>query len=1130
MDDFDYSEEEEERQQRKEQSEQDSQQARENLRDDVKKFNDNLRKNQASSGTNNVDGASKAASKASKTGDAANKASKAAQGAEKAGQAAKTAETAGKAAKAGKAAATAGKAAAGASTGPVGWVLLGIDAIKLIKAEREKRKNEDFGDKLKRNAPLLILLSIILLPMAALTLTLSVGYEATTYDSDVRMEEYVKCLESKDGCEDLWGFVDEKVEGKGKSLIQFKDDEFEKAGKDFADISLKYFKEGEGFDFKSYDKASGGTMLTEKEQKEILANSVSNYLAIESKAFSRINWYVCEDGETLEKAELKEEFSVGSDEESFFTWLTQLFHKPKYKILIPKPDVYSKIKTTTKHILKEKIIGEKDTTGTEGYKNEDENGLDADDPKVEETDGAQTYDLEYYRKLLTGFLPEWIEPYSMYMATGDIELTNSYTGILYKLMEDEELGLDVVLYRENVHTIRTEEVYLDQTVTTSIKDKDPEVVVTDQTMINKYDTLVTKYTPIVESGYKHNYILKKSGYELGVSTESAGIMPSTTVTPIDFENEITGGEDNSLIGKVVGKGTRTATSKVEHQNDSKSLNFNADKRETVSYEDAINDPKYNGQDNKYINMRMCYVFKTYTKMFKDEYPDIFTSVDENGNTVEVEDPFNLDLIGPALQEVDKYYTKEMESSNASINGTEISADISDVPEGGFLWPTDISVSPSSKKTTSLFGKSQWYFDWKYDHTGIDIVGDEHVTPIRAAQNGQVLSVQKNITGYLENSYGNCVVIGHGTYTTRYAHLSYKNPITVKVGDTVTMGQVIGYMGNTGWSKGTHLHFEIIKNGTFTDPMLYYTFTDNGGTEYKYTHTMTQEEISEVKSANKQDQLSKDDLFQFTMRTKDPLPNNYNYKASRDPKAEEKAKHLNSNDDNDSSSSSSDLTNKTPSGSDTKPNQNLSQNTTNNTTTNTPTNHDGLKKYISSSNVTYYQWKQNTGNIANQPYRFNGTVSTFEKWGCPIVSTTIFLQAFGVDLNPIEIYNKTGALAPYRILSQYGYLGNNKSKLKLFGEDSSATSPKLDKNTYKSKIIDALQGGNPAIIHSTCGSDGHFLTILDYNSSTNQIYISDVSSGYKVNNNTVQGWQDINILFEGGLNINQFIYVSRGENV
>ena len=97
------------------------------------------------------------------------------------------------------------------------------------------------------------------------------------------------------------------------------------------------------------------------------------------------------------------------------------------------------------------------------------------------------------------------------------------------------------------------------------------------------------------------------------------------------------------------------------------------------------------------------------------------------------------------------------------------------------------------------------------HTGIDIANSSG-TNIAASQNGKVI-----FTGY-QGSYGKLIVIRHANgMETAYAHLSR---ISVSVGDTVTQGQSIGKMGSTGGSTGSHLHFEIRKNGTAVNPMNY----------------------------------------------------------------------------------------------------------------------------------------------------------------------------------------------------------------------------------------------------------------------------------------------------------------------
>ena len=94
------------------------------------------------------------------------------------------------------------------------------------------------------------------------------------------------------------------------------------------------------------------------------------------------------------------------------------------------------------------------------------------------------------------------------------------------------------------------------------------------------------------------------------------------------------------------------------------------------------------------------------------------------------------------------------------------------------------------------------------HMGVDIPGSLN-TPVYAARKGKVI-----FAGY-SGGYGNLVIVRHDKgYTTYYGHL---NRITVKIGDNVGVGVMIGRMGSTGNSTGSHLHFEVRKNGEALNP-------------------------------------------------------------------------------------------------------------------------------------------------------------------------------------------------------------------------------------------------------------------------------------------------------------------------
>ncbi len=112
---------------------------------------------------------------------------------------------------------------------------------------------------------------------------------------------------------------------------------------------------------------------------------------------------------------------------------------------------------------------------------------------------------------------------------------------------------------------------------------------------------------------------------------------------------------------------------------------------------------------------------------------------------------------------------------------------------------------------------------KSTHRGVDL-GRVHAwgEPVIAHTAGTVVFCQtghKNNRGATGNaSYGNCVKLRHsGGYETLYAHLA---SVKVKHGQVVQTGQVLGTMGNTGNSYGTHLHFEVRRDGSRINPTPY----------------------------------------------------------------------------------------------------------------------------------------------------------------------------------------------------------------------------------------------------------------------------------------------------------------------
>ena len=120
-----------------------------------------------------------------------------------------------------------------------------------------------------------------------------------------------------------------------------------------------------------------------------------------------------------------------------------------------------------------------------------------------------------------------------------------------------------------------------------------------------------------------------------------------------------------------------------------------------------------------------------------------------------------------------------------------------------------SIWPCSGDVSSPYGLRWGGSDF---HPGIDIANDMG-TPIVATADGVV-----EVAGWNSGGYGNMVDIDHGNgIMTRYGHASQ---VVVTAGQTVKRGQIIAYMGSTGFSTGPHCHYEVHVNGQVVNPASY----------------------------------------------------------------------------------------------------------------------------------------------------------------------------------------------------------------------------------------------------------------------------------------------------------------------
>ena len=152
------------------------------------------------------------------------------------------------------------------------------------------------------------------------------------------------------------------------------------------------------------------------------------------------------------------------------------------------------------------------------------------------------------------------------------------------------------------------------------------------------------------------------------------------------------------------------------------------------------------------------------------------------------------------------YTNGNETGRTYVKETIIKESVPKTIAVGTLTPPTYLRPISGGTLSSEFG-----YRWGSFHKGVDWYVPQGTT-VTAAAAGTVTRA-----GWFAD-YGYCVDITHSNGTmTRYAHLS---SINVRVGQSVSQGQAIAASGNTGYSTGPHLHFEIWVGGTAVNPLNY----------------------------------------------------------------------------------------------------------------------------------------------------------------------------------------------------------------------------------------------------------------------------------------------------------------------
>ncbi len=216
---------------------------------------------------------------------------------------------------------------------------------------------------------------------------------------------------------------------------------------------------------------------------------------------------------------------------------------------------------------------------------------------------------------------------------------------------------------------------------------------------------------------------------------------------------------------------------------------------------------------KYVSKVKPYILNS---SLKEKVITVITSININdkGSVAERETESEAIIAEQTNDKVEEYTgmggaepvneQEELELKKEESEETEESSEVTAIKS------KNISIiQPVQGTITSRYGIRQAIFeDVDSYHTGIDIA-NKIGTEIKSATDGKVVVVEED-----NKYYGMKIEIEIDSVIFRYGHLSQ---INVKEGDTVSQGQIIGLMGSTGYSTGSHLHFEVKYNNKPVDP-------------------------------------------------------------------------------------------------------------------------------------------------------------------------------------------------------------------------------------------------------------------------------------------------------------------------
>ena len=290
----------------------------------------------------------------------------------------------------------------------------------------------------------------------------------------------------------------------------------------------------------------------------------------------------------------------------------------------------------------------------------------------------------------------------------------------------------------------------------------------------------------------------------------SGLYPTASIIPTEtMKSYINGAQSAGATYTVKAGDTATSIAAANHMPLAELQKINRNLGDAIHPGDLIQiriaEPTLAVELTKTVAYEQTLPFTTVTQKDDSQYSD-YTKVlvqGTNGKQKCVDTVHTVNGVETKRETVSRTVLVQPVNQVVLTGTKKRPVNVKGVPSGKFLWPV-----PSIHSITSPFGSR-----WGKFHKGIDISGSGAYGSTIVASDGGVVT----LAGW-NDGYGKCVVINHRNgRETLYGHCS---TLLVTDGEAVSRGQPIAKIGSTGNSTGSHLHFEIIVNGSNVNPKNY----------------------------------------------------------------------------------------------------------------------------------------------------------------------------------------------------------------------------------------------------------------------------------------------------------------------